>query len=487
MSAKQTNDMSRREFIKSSSAAAAGLALGAQAVPAFHARAAGGNGERPNVLYIITDQQFSEAMSCAGNPDVRTPAMDSLAANGVRFTRAYCTEPICSPARAGMFTGRPPHQSGVVENFGAVNEALIPCSLGNLLSGAGYECAYAGKWHLGRDWEVGAGFGFEKVGPGSGNADPRVTESCVEFLRKPHEKPFFLVASYQNPHDICGWTPRSMASGKFASKHGVFDDAPPEKWPQLPPNFGVPMHEPSAIRDYLYDRGGIRSAGFDANAWRHYRYAYYRMVETVDSLIGGLLDELRVQGLDENTVVIFASDHGDGLGAHGWGVTPSKWILYEECIRVPFIVSWKGRTRPGAVDDRLVSVGLDLLPTLCDYAGASAPEGLLGQSLRPVVEGAGSAPRRDSLVVEAFLHLPDPQGRTVHTGRYKYTAYSRGRLREMFVDLQEDPGEMFNRIGDASLARVIKDHRAMLEEWCIDTDDEFSFMWDMSKEQKSLI
>ena len=153
---------------------------------------------RPNILFIITDQQYAGAMSCAGNPDVYTPNMDSLAETGVRFTRAYCTHPLCGPQRASFMTGLFPHQNGAISNNTPINPEYKGRTLGNFLADAGYDCALSGKWHVpGTTPEES---GLEVI---CGSRDDEVPLRAIEFMRRDRDNPFFLFASFLNPHDIC--------------------------------------------------------------------------------------------------------------------------------------------------------------------------------------------------------------------------------------------------------------------------------------------
>jgi len=186
-------------------------------------------------------------------------------------------------------------------------------------------------------------------------------------------------------------------------------------------------------------------------------------VSFVDHQIGRVLDALRESGLEEETVVVFVSDHGDMDSAHR---LEHKTVLYEEACRVPFIVRHKGVTPPGRVDrTHLVSTGLDLLPTVCDFAGIAPPEGLRGRSVRPLVEGKEPTDWRDEVVVECQV------GRMLRTDRYKYNVYEDGAHREQLIDLKEDPGEMVNLAADPSRAQVIEDHRRRLARWVDETGD----------------
>ena len=188
--------------------------------------------------------------------------------------------------------------------------------------------------------------------------------------------------------------------------------------------------------------------------WRLHRWAYCRLTEMVDRQIGRVLDALRETGQEEDTVVIFSADHGDMDGSHRM---EHKTVLYEEAARVPLIMSWKGVTHAGQVDrDHLVSNGLDLLPTICDYAGVVPPDDLEGVSLRTLVEGTPPGDWRERLHVESEF------GHMVAAGRYKYVLYDEGRDREQLVDLDSDPGEMSCVTDALELRPVLEGHRDWL-------------------------
>jgi arylsulfatase A-like enzyme len=184
----------------------------------------------------------------------------------------------------------------------------------------------------------------------------------------------------------------------------------------------------------------------------------------VDAQIAQVLDALRRAGLEEETVVVFTSDHGDLDAAHR---LEHKSILYEEAARVPLIVSQKGVTKPGVVNDtHLVSVGLDLIPTFCDYAGIEPPDGLHGRSVRPLAEGRSVDAWRDQVVVESRA------GRMIRTDRFKYVVYESGAHREQLIDLAEDPGEMVNLAEEPKYRDVLNEHRKRLRAWVEETGDE---------------
>jgi choline-sulfatase len=463
---------SRRDFLK-----AVGVGAAALSVPSC-LRAAGPPPEqarRPNILYLFTDQQYAEMMSCAGNPCLKTPAMDSLAANGARFTLAHAANPVCVPARVGMMTGVMPSRIGMEENsdLGKVKvpETLLKQTMGWLFRNAGYETAYGGKVHLPM---TPAAMGFDYI-----TRDERagLADACAAFLRREHEKPFLLVASFINPHDICYMAPHAHAKNAGApAKEGTGPGGAPlledlqlpagisrqefiqNACPPLPANFEVPAGEPDGVKevDPRAFRFFVREH-WTLDDWRTHRWNYCRLTEKVDAEIAVVLRALREAGLEKSTVVVFSSDHGDMDASHR---LEHKSVLYGESERVPFIVSWKGVTRPGLVDRRhLVSTGLDLIPTLCDFAGIPVPKERAGLSVRPLAEGRTPTSWRDALVVEG-RHC-----RALHTDRFKYTVYDIGDRREMLVDIQNDPGEMKNLAEDPTCRDTLLNCRKRLRQW----------------------
>jgi arylsulfatase A-like enzyme len=197
----------------------------------------------------------------------------------------------------------------------------------------------------------------------------------------------------------------------------------------------------------------------------------------VDKQVGRVLEAVRAAGMEERTVVVFTADHGDCQGAHGWN---QKTVFYEEAARVPFIVSCKGTTKPGT-SDRLVHVGVDLIPTLCGYAGIPVPPALPGMSLQETANSGSRKDPREYVVVCNKMAQGEPvdgrsfkpDGRMVRSQRYKYCAFNEGTRRESLVDLQKDPGEVVNLAGDAGHKPVLEQHRRMLAEWGKKINDPF--------------
>ena len=463
------------------------MAAGAGAAAAGRiARGAENAGNRLNVLLVISDQQHAGMMSCTGNPHLKTPALDRLAETGVRFERAYPSNPVCLPSRFSMMTGHMPSELGIRENAGIpsggqVPEAMLQQAMGHVFRRAGYETLYGGKTHWPRGMKVDT-IGFAPLTPDQRDG---LADACVEFLREKHEKPWLLVASFINPHDICYMAidahaqanreaafapkntaerqrlaealrmPAGVAEQEFFAKH----------CPPLPANHEIPPLEPECVAKLVTMRAfrAYVRQHWSAQDWRRHRWAYCRLTERVDGQIGRVLDALRDAGLENDTLVVFVSDHGDMDASHRM---EHKTVLYEEACRVPFIVRRPGLTKAGLVNrTHFVSTGLDLLPTLCDFAGIEPPAGLRGRSVRPLAEGVAPDDWRDDLAVESQI------GRMVRTGRYKYNLYEDGARREQLIDLNGDPGEMDNLAERPECKAVLNDHRRRLCRWVDETGD----------------
>ncbi|MBI9020273.1 MAG: sulfatase-like hydrolase/transferase [Verrucomicrobia bacterium] len=467
-------NMNRRDFL-----AASGITLAAASAGNAAARITRRSRTKPNILWIMTDQQVVDGMSCAGNPDLKTPAMDSLAAAGVRFERAYCANPICVPSRTSMMTGKMPHETGVTLNMDHFD--VNGQSLGTLITRAGYDTGYIGKWHIPMPTDTSDWHGFTHMMEGTkAFNDQHFAAPVIDFIKRKRAKPFFAVASFVNPHDICEWA--RQATGGFPERRtllwngSIADTPPPAECPALPDNFQIPENEPDIIREYqTWQAGTYPVRDWPDDRWRQYRWALNRLTERVDSEIAKILDALRANGMDENTLIIFTSDHGDGNGAHKWN---QKTLFYEESARVPFIISGPGIRNPGAVDtEHLIATGIDIFPTVCDYAGVTLPAELRGKSLRPLAENR-PVQWRDQLVAEndlspAYGFSSGIEGRMLRTKNYKYVAYSTGKLRERLTDMRTDPGEMINLAVKPAHQTILQEHRQRLADELQKTNDAF--------------
>jgi choline-sulfatase len=443
-----THETTRRGFFQAGAASAvtaAGVASAAEAPAAREER-------RPNMVFIVCDQLGLDALSAHGCPDVRTPNMDRLVRRGVTFLESHSTNPVCSPARSSLFTGRMPCETGVISNGRPIHPS-VP-NMGQWLRQAGYETVYSGKWHLPHGYPTSIeGFTVLPVGRGQGDlCDPLVSRSCEAWLKScSGKKPFLLVASFLQPHDICYWAIRGSEL--------VPEDLPfphlADGLPDLPPNHKAFPKAPAQL-----DR--IRYTGFTDEQWRYYIYTYYRQVEMADADIGRVVDAVEQAGEAEDTIIILTADHGEGRGRHSH---VQKWYPYEEGVKVPLVVSCPPRMQQGVQDAEHLVSGLDVMATVCDYAGTEAPPNCRGRSLRPLLEGR-DVPWRE-FVVSGHHLTQDRQtsaGHMVRTERFKYVKYAGDPVEQLF-DMQADPWETRNLFEQAPYADEVAAHRKLLAQW----------------------
>ncbi len=415
----------------------------------------------PDIVILLTDQQRADAFSAAGAGDVRTPTMDRLARDGVRFARAFAATPQCSPSRAALMTGRYPHRTGVMGNTGGSGQPAgmsgaldrtVP-TIAQVFAAAGYDTAYFGKWHLGG---TPGDYGFETHD--AAIADPTLGPRVAKFLQargaSAIRRPLLLMVSWLNPHDI----------------YGVLGAAPPGlralSAVRLPGNLVDDLAEkPFPQRHYLEADQGQPFAGADEAVWRRYRAFYNGLVETVDREMGTVVEALARRQV--STITVFSSDHGDLGGAHG---LPFKGpAMYDELMGVPLVLSWPDRIRAGE-SDALVSL-IDLLPTLCALTGVPAPKDVDGLSLVPVLDERATRVR-DVVFGEYYgkqaWRVPI---RMVRTERWKYVRYRTDG--EELYDLQSDPGELRNLARDSNAAAERTRLSDELDDWMRRTADPF--------------
>ncbi|MDD4870388.1 MAG: sulfatase-like hydrolase/transferase [Kiritimatiellae bacterium] len=445
--------ISRRNFIKIGAGSLCALTLGKNI-------ATGQTRKQPNVLIITTDQQRVDVISALGNKWLKTPNMDSIAANGVYFRKSYCAFPLCSPSRASLHTGRPPHEIKVDCNSVPVDPAVTIS--GQVFKAAGYDTGYSGKWHLPGGYPTGeegiAGFELlnktERKGKLARDVDETTMNQAIEFLKRKHDNPFYLVVSFINPHDICLLANENTPILDDVRKQYMPADG--VEIPPMPENFECPKGMPDTK---------LKDHDWDENKWRRYCYAYYRMVEDVDRQVGQVLKALRTAGQEDNTLIVFTSDHGEGLARHHW---TGKMMYFDDEAAVPLIISWKGVTPAGRIDNDHLTTTTDVLPTICDYAGLKPPEKMRGESLRTVIEKPDTAGRE---YVVSEMCRNGKRNFMVRTKQYKYMSFPDNTPSEMFFNLDADPGEMKNLAGEDALAGEIERHRKLLAKWREDTEE----------------
>jgi choline-sulfatase len=396
--------------------------------------------ERPNILFIHVDQMHYKAISAYGNRHVKTPAIDRIVKDGCSLMNAYTAMPQCCPARASWYTGRMSSETGVPVNGCKLSRDLP--DLGQWLGKrGGYECVYAGKWHInGRS--VAKSF-REICGSGRGEYnDGGIARACMGFLENyKGDKPFFLNAGFMNPHDCCYTAGANGGQGKFRFAKEIADKLPP-----IPKNFAK------------NPKFASRTRGWKELDWRYYIYSYYRLVEMVDAEIGRLYDALAASRFAKNTVVIFTADHGDGLGFHG---KVSKGYMEEEAWHVPLVIVHPGKIEKNRRDSEHLSIGVDMAATICDYAKVPPlPKMTIAKSLKPVVQGEKIDQWRDYVIGESFLGsgqigVRDKKYKTIHYGDGATKVY----------DLSTDPLEMKDLAAAEAGQAVIERHNRYLRQY----------------------
>jgi arylsulfatase A-like enzyme len=321
-------------------------------------------------------------------------------------------------------------------------------NMGQWFSERGYECVYSGKWHLWHPhpFEIP---GFKVLPTGMNNrgilGDTVTSRVCEGYLRnRTGADPFLLVASFLQPHDICGWVSMHQGAPDELPYPGLADELP-----GLPANFNYDPHAPFNVKT---KQGKMK---WTERQWRYYLWSYYRQVEMVDAEIGRVLNALDESGQADNTLIVLTSDHGEGMARHQ---TVLKNFLYDEAAKVPLLVSWPGHVRKGVRDSGHLVSGVDVISTMCDYAGIAGPPKARGRSLRPLLEGK-SCKWREFVAAEVVT-----TGRMIRTPDYKYVTFTNSAVEQLF-DMTNDPGETRNLIDEAKYGSVVADHKKLLEEW----------------------
>ncbi|HPU25916.1 MAG TPA: sulfatase-like hydrolase/transferase [Phycisphaerae bacterium] len=388
---------------------------------------------RPNILFILADQYRWDCVGAAGNPRIHTPNLDRLARQGTWFNRTYAAQPVCSPNRAAILTGLYPHAAGVPDNYTGGPEAQhsLPSTsltLSEMLTPAGYDCGYFGKWHLGRRDAFPTFPEYPHDGRGEGHyfgkddnrryAVDVITDDAIAFLKRPRNQPFYLYVSYYPPH---------------------------------PPFVAPPGYE-DRYRD-IADRE---------------QRIYYAMCTKVDEAVGELLAALDALGRAHDTLVVFTSDHGHNF-APRWN-NHHKRVCYDTSARVPLMIRWPGVVPAGRCCDALVS-SVDLTPTLLGLAGQAVPPDLHGRDLSDLVRGRTDA-GRPCVFIENVPYPFEPakgEERCVFDGRFKLILSTR-RPPEL-LDLRNDPEETTNRWEDMRGGQVARRLLDQLADWAVETDD----------------
>jgi arylsulfatase A-like enzyme len=439
---------------------------------------------RPNFVVILTDDQGAWAMGCAGNPEIRTPSLDRLAAEGTRFDNFFCASPVCSPARASLLTGRIPSQHGIHDWIrrgnapieygkpGALIEYLAgitACS--DVLAAAGYRCGLSGKWHLGDATRPQKGFSFWRVhaqggGPYYGApmlrgaevyAEPRyvtdvITENALAFLDEAAvaATPFYLGVHYTAPHSP--WDRGNHPAELYDEylKGCPFASIPRD-----------PMHP--------WQIASAPSPWTPGNTREGLLAGYFAAVTAMDAGVGRILQRLEGLGLRESTVVLFTGDNGMNMGHHGIfgkgnGTFPQN--MYDTSVKVPAVAALPGVIPAGRVCSELLT-HCDVMPTLLELAGLDCPDAgsLAGRSFADLLGGGtGGLPAARGAREQVFVCDEYGPVRMIRDRRWKYVHRYPYGPHELY-DLAADPQEKSNLAHQPGHDRVIADLKGRLEEW----------------------
>ncbi len=434
--------------------------------------------ERPNILIIQCDQMAQWVVGAYGQTKSITPVIDSIASQGVRFSRAYIGCPLSQPSRCALWSGMMPHQTNVRSNSAEpLNKRIsdkIP-TLGSLFSENGYLAVHFGKCH-----DMGSLRGFihkEPVGkpftdsqfPVNSDSfkDVGTCQDAVNFLNNPPRQPFICIADFQNPHNICGFV------GCYPGVHSnpPFDG----ELPPLPSNFEVRNWQSLPIPiQYICctHRRLTQASHWSPDNYRYYLAAYQHYTKMVCKQIEQVINALKSTSAAKNTIIIIMADHGDGIAAHR--MVTKQVSFYDEVTNVPFIISGPGVIARRNAIEELVQPTTDLLPTLCELAGISVPKGKLGISLCPLLKG-NKLPVSHRYVTSEWHTEYDyaiSPGRMIRTNRYKYTSYLEGKGEELY-DMKKDPKEQTNLAKNPKYKKIVKEHRALLNDYVQKTKDDF--------------
>ena len=484
--------------------------------PTMATQAADAKPAPPNIIYIMSDDHAAHALSCYSGRINRTPNLDRLAAEGMRFTNCFCTNSICGPCRAVVLTGKYSHLNGFTTNRSRFNGEQQ--TVAKLLRSAGYQTAMVGKWHLKTE---PTGFDYWNVLPGQGqyyNPDmiemgekkhyegyvtDIITDKALEFLKEKRDpdKPFFLMFHHKAPHRSWQPGPKHLTlydDRDIPEPDTLFDDyegrgtaakeqemmvaehlsdmndlkLTPEGDPERDEDWNrtflrrfTPEQRKKWLAAYGPKNRAFREAnlkGKDLVRWKYQRYMkdYLRAIASVDDNVGRLLDYLDETGLAENTVVMYTSDQGFYLGDHGWF---DKRFMYEESLRSPLMIRWPKHTKPGSVNDDIV-LNLDFAETFLAVAGLPIPDDMQGKSLKPILEGKTPADWRKSMYYRYYefpaVHMVNKHY-GVRTDRYKLIYFHELGEWELY-DLEKDPQEMKSVYDDPAYADVVKELKTEL-------------------------
>ncbi len=449
---------------------------------------------RPNILYIMADDHAAQAISAYGSRLNTTPHIDRLAREGMRFSRCFVTNSICTPSRAAILTGQYAHINGVPV-FNPIDPRRP--TLAKYLQAAGYHTGIVGKWHLGSD---PVGFDSWTILPGQGvYNDPTfltpagrskhrgyvsdlITEFALQFLKnRPLDKPFFLMCHHKAPHRP--WVPDPKYAKKWENvtvpEPLTFDDDYRTR-SDAAREATMRIDRDLTRTDLKADPPGGLNAS-ELKRWKYQRFLhdYLACVDSVDDSVGQLLDYLDKSGLAGSTIVVYTSDQGFFLGEHDWF---DKRFMYEESLTMPLLVRWPGQVKAGSVNRDMV-LNVDFAPTLLDAAGQRVPADMQGRTFLPLLRGETLRDWRTSMYYR-YYHYPQDHRVQPHYGvrteRYKLIYFNKINQWELY-DLQEDPHELNNLYTDRARAETVRQLKDELSRLKKELKDEDQFANDLPK------
>ena len=496
-------NQTRREFLKRLGYMA-GSAAALSIVPSCNSLGQIGGKNRPNIIYIMTDDHASHALSCYNSKINKTPNLDRIANEGMRFENSFCTNSICAPCRAVVLTGKYSHINGKIDNSRQAfdgSQQTFP----KLLQKAGYQTAMIGKWHLRSD---PTGFDYWNVLPGqglyynpvmiemgerkkyTGYVTNIITDHALKWIKeRDPDKPFCLMYHHKAPHRNWQPSPKHLTmydDMTMPEPDNLFDDyanrgrAAKEQDMTISKTMNdndlklvAPRNlnpEQKKLWDAAYNpkNEAFRKAnlqGKDLIRWKYQRYIkdYLRCIASVDDNVGRVLDYLDASGLAKNTVVVYTSDQGFYLGDHGWF---DKRFMYEESLRMPLLVRYPREIKPGSVSDDIV-LNLDFAATFLDYAGVPVPEDIQGESMRAVLRNKTPRNWRKSMYYH-YYEYPAVHSVKRHYGvrtqRYKLIHFYHDIDEWELYDMKKDPREMKNVYSDPAYADIVTELTAELKQ-----------------------
>lgn len=444
--------------------------------------------DRPNILFIMSDDHASHAMSCYDSRINQTPNLDRIANEGMRFDNCFCTNSICAPSRAVILTGTYNHINGVTTLATHLDGRQL--TFPKLLQRAGYQTAMIGKWHLGHGGiHDPTGFDYWNVLPGQGlYHNPKMMEMGEEKVYEGYvtdiitdlslywlkardtNRPFMLMYHHKAPHRA--WEPDE----KHAHLYEDEDIPEPETlWDDYSNRASAAKAAKMRVDRDMNERDlkGLPPEGLtpeEDKKWKYQRYIkdYLRCVASVDDNVGRVLDYLDAEGLADNTIVIYTSDQGFFLGDHGWY---DKRFMYEESLRMPFIIRYPKEIEPGSVNTDMI-LNVDFAPTFLDYAGIDIPETFQGSSIRPLLNRETPDGWQTSMYYRYWMHLSH-HGVYAHYGvrthEYKLIYYYADGLQQKgsvedtkepeweLFDLEKDPHELNDVYDNPEYAEVVRE------------------------------